>query len=48
MEIYPQTAPWSDLELGFGIFLNELTPEKAASELGSACRKELSALVGII
>ena len=48
LEIYPQTAPWSGLELGFGIFLNELTPEKAAAELGSACRKELSALVGII
>ena len=48
VEVYPQTAPWSGLELGFGIFLNELTPEKAAAELGAACRKELSALVGIV
>ena len=48
VEVYPQTIPWSGLELGFGIFLNELTPEKAAEELGSACRKELSALVGIL
>ena len=48
VEVYPQTIPWSGLELGFGIFLNELTPEKAAEELGAACRKELSALVGIL
>ena len=48
VEVYPQTTPWSGLELGFGIFLNELTPEKAAEELGAACRKELSALVGIL
>ena len=48
MEVYPQTIPWSGLELGFGIFINELTPEKAAEELGAACRKELSALVGIL
>ena len=48
VEVYPQTTPWSGLEHGFGIFLNELTPEKAAEELGAACRKELSALVGII
>tara|TARA_B110000438_G_scaffold293280_1_gene332852 strand:- start:31 stop:1047 length:1017 start_codon:yes stop_codon:yes gene_type:complete len=48
VEVYPQTTQWSGLEHGFGIFLNELTPEKAAEELGSACRKELSALVGII
>ena len=35
VEVYPQTTPWSGLELGFGIFLNELTPEKAAEELGA-------------
>ena len=48
VEVYPVTSPWSGLERGFGIFLNELTPEKAAEELGAACRKELSALVGIL
>ena len=48
IEVYPQTVPWSGLEHGFGIFLNDLTPENAAEELGSACRKELSALVGIL
>ena len=47
VEVYPQTIPWSGLERGFGIFLNELSPEKIADELGTACRKELSALVGI-
>jgi len=48
VEVYPVTSPWSGLERGFGIFLNELTPEKAAEELGAACRKELSTLVGIL
>ncbi len=47
IEIYPQITPWSGLERGFGIFLNELSPEKVAHELGNACRKELSLLVGI-
>jgi UDPglucose--hexose-1-phosphate uridylyltransferase len=48
VEVYPITNSWSGLEHGFGIFLNELTPEKTAEVLGAACRKELSALVGII
>ena len=38
----------SGLERGFGIFLNELSPEKVAHDLGNACRKELSLLVGIL
>ena len=48
LEIYPQTSAWTGLELGFGIFLNTLTPETAAEQLGNSCRKELSALVGIV
>ena len=48
VEIYPQTTPWSGLERGFGIFLHDKSPEKTAEELGNSCRKELSALVGII
>ena len=48
IEIYPQITPWSGLERGFGIFLHDISPEKTAEELGAACRKELSALVGIV
>jgi len=48
VEVYPQITPWSGLERGFGIFLNELSPEKVAHDLGNACRKELSLLVGIL
>jgi|TARA_B100001013_G_scaffold294420_1_gene194633 UDPglucose--hexose-1-phosphate uridylyltransferase len=48
IEVYPQTTPWSGLERGFGIFLHDISPEKTAEELGAACRKELSALVGIV
>ncbi|MEK6931644.1 MAG: galactose-1-phosphate uridylyltransferase, partial [Thermoproteota archaeon] len=48
IEIYPITKPWSGLERGYGIFLNDLSPEQAAEKLGASCRKELANLVGIV
>jgi UDPglucose--hexose-1-phosphate uridylyltransferase len=48
IEVYPQTNKWSGLQRGFGIFVNTVTPETSAEILGSACRKELAGLVGII
>ena len=48
IEIYPITKSWSGLERGYGIFLNDISPEQAAEKLGAACRKELANLVGII
>ena len=48
IEIYPITKSWSGLERGYGIFLNDVSPEEAAEKLGAACRKELANLVGII
>ena len=48
IEVYPQIKTWSGLERGFGIYINKATPEKSADRLGSACRKELAGLVGII
>ncbi|HJL67384.1 MAG TPA: galactose-1-phosphate uridylyltransferase [Nitrosopumilus sp.] len=47
IEIYPITKNRSGLERGFGIFLNDVSPEQSAEKLGAACRKELAALVGI-
>jgi UDPglucose--hexose-1-phosphate uridylyltransferase len=47
IEVYPQLSTWSGLERGFGVFVNNVRPEKAAEILGSACRKELAGLVGI-
>lgn len=47
IEVYPQLGTWSGLERGFGVFVNNVRPEKAAEILGSACRKELAGLVGI-
>ncbi|MGB8034867.1 MAG: DUF4921 family protein [Nitrososphaeraceae archaeon] len=47
IEIYPQLNTWSGLERGFGVYLNNVRPEKSAEVLGSACRKELAGLVGI-
>ena len=47
IEVYPLTNSWSGLERGFGIFLNDSSPEKDAEILGAACRKELANLVGI-
>ena len=48
IEIYPITKSWSGLERGYGIFLNDISPEEAAEKLGAACRKELANLVGIV
>ena len=47
IEIYPITKNRSGLERGFGIFLNDVSPEQSAEKLGAACRKELAAIVGI-
>jgi len=47
IEIYPLTNSWSGLERGYGIFLNDSSPEKDAEILGAVCRKELANLVGI-
>ena len=47
IEVYPQINTWSGLERGFGVFVNNVRPEKSAEILGSACRKELAGLVGI-
>ena len=47
IEVYPITGNWSGLERGYGVFLNTISPEKAAKALGAACRKELAGLVGI-
>ncbi|MFQ6025102.1 MAG: galactose-1-phosphate uridylyltransferase [Nitrosopumilaceae archaeon] len=48
IEVYPQTDAWTGLERGFGVFLNKISPEKTAEQLGSSCRKELAGLVGIV
>ena len=47
IEVYPLTGYWSGLERGYGVFLNTISPEKAAEALGAACRKELANIVGI-
>jgi UDPglucose--hexose-1-phosphate uridylyltransferase len=48
IEVYPQLDMWSGLERGFGVYINNVLPEKSAEVLGSSCRKELAGLVGII
>ena len=47
IEVYPQLSTWSGLERGFGVYINNVSPEHSAEVLGSAARKELAALVGI-
>lgn len=48
IEVYPQLGTWSGLERGFGVYVNQVRPEKSAEILGSASRKELAGLVGIV
>ncbi len=47
VEVYPRLSTWAGLELGTGIFVNEVSPEAAAEQLGAASRKELAQMVGI-
>jgi UDPglucose--hexose-1-phosphate uridylyltransferase len=47
IEVYPKVSNWAGLELGGGIYVNEISPEAMAQELGAASRKELAQLVGI-
>ena len=35
IEVYPQMNTWSGLERGFGVYVNDVTPEKSAELLGS-------------
>lgn len=47
VEVYPEAGAPSGLEKGYGIFVNDLSPEKAAEKLGALCRRELATMVGI-
>lgn len=47
IEIYPRSTVWSGLELGNGIYVNNVSPESAAQLLGSSSRRELAQLIGI-
>jgi len=47
IDVYPQLSTWSGLERGFGVYINNVSPEHSAEVLGSAARKELAGLVGI-
>lgn len=48
IEVYPITDSWSGLERGYGVFLNNISPEDAAKKLGAACRKEFAGLLNIV
>jgi UDPglucose--hexose-1-phosphate uridylyltransferase len=47
IEVYPKRAQFGGLELGGGIYANDVSPEAAAQVLGASSRKELAQLVGI-
>ena len=47
IEVYPVTKSWTGMERGYGIHLNDVSPEDAARQLGTACKRELASMVGI-
>lgn len=47
IEVYPITKSWSGMERGYGIHLNDISPEDAAKKLGIAARREIVNIVGI-
>ncbi|MCL4517858.1 MAG: DUF4921 family protein [Thaumarchaeota archaeon] len=47
IEIYPQVVKWAGMERGNGVYVNPVSPEKAAETIGAAARKELAQIIGI-
>jgi UDPglucose--hexose-1-phosphate uridylyltransferase len=47
IEVYPRKGQPTGLEIGGGIYVNDVSPESAAQALGASARKELAQLVGI-
>ncbi len=47
IEVYPKKAQPNGLEIGGGIYVNDVAPEVAAQFLGASARRELAELVGI-
>lgn len=47
VRVYPVTKSGSGMGRGFGVYLNDVSPEEAASKLGASCRKEMAIIVGI-
>ncbi len=47
IEVFPKGAQPGGLEVGGGVYVNDVSPEAAAQFLGASSRKELAQLVGI-
>ena len=47
IEVCPVTRPQDGMARGYGVHVNRVPPEAAASVLGAACRREMALLVGI-
>lgn len=47
IEVYPVTKKWTGIERGYGIHVNDVSPEDAAKKLGAECKKELANIVGV-
>jgi len=45
IKVYPMTKKWTGMERGYGIHLNDVSPEDAARRLKSSCKKEFANMV---
>ncbi len=48
IEVYPQIVKWAGLERGSGVFINPVSPEVAAQQLGASARRQISTMIGIV
>jgi UDPglucose--hexose-1-phosphate uridylyltransferase len=48
IEVYPQIVKWAGLERGSGVFINPVSPEVAAQQLGASARRQISAMIGVV
>lgn len=47
IRVCPVIKPWSGMERGFGIHVNDIGPEDAAQHLRAACRREFGRIAGV-
>jgi len=47
IEVYPQIVRWAGMERGSAVYVNPITPEIAAQQLGTSARRQISTLIGV-
>jgi UDPglucose--hexose-1-phosphate uridylyltransferase len=47
IEVYPKRSRWGGIERGMGVFINPVSPEQVAEDLGEYSRREFAHIIGV-